>query len=111
MLQSRQGADLTGAFPDIAAAATELGEALVLGGARNASPTCAPRYRGSAPRPCPHGSGDSSSSGWVTRTAYPETPPRVEYQLTPEGTRLHVVFDAMTAWAEQVLPPTGSTDR
>lgn len=30
MLQSRQGADLTGAFPDIAAAATELGEALVL---------------------------------------------------------------------------------
>lgn len=32
MLQSRQGADLTGAFPDIAAAATELSEALVLDG-------------------------------------------------------------------------------
>ncbi|QMV12126.1 ATP-dependent DNA ligase [Streptomyces lincolnensis] len=32
MLQSRQGADLTGAFPDIAAAATEPGEALVLDG-------------------------------------------------------------------------------
>lgn len=32
MLQSCQGADLTGAFPDIAAAATELGEALVLDG-------------------------------------------------------------------------------
>lgn len=36
MLQSRQGAgagaDLTGAFPDLATAATELGEALVLDG-------------------------------------------------------------------------------
>ncbi|WP_307042661.1 ATP-dependent DNA ligase [Streptomyces achromogenes] len=32
MLQSRQGADLTGAFPDIAAAASELSEALVLDG-------------------------------------------------------------------------------
>ncbi|MER7694110.1 winged helix-turn-helix transcriptional regulator [Streptomyces sp. NPDC097610] len=35
--------------------------------------------------------------GLVTRTAYPEIPPRVEYQLTPEGTRLQVVFDAMGA--------------
>lgn len=32
MLQSRQGSDLTGAFPDIAAAASELSEALVLDG-------------------------------------------------------------------------------
>ncbi len=32
MLQSRQGADLTSAFPDIAGAATGLGEALVLDG-------------------------------------------------------------------------------
>lgn len=32
MLQSRRGADVTGAFPDIAAAATELSEALVLDG-------------------------------------------------------------------------------
>ncbi|WP_370666359.1 hypothetical protein [Streptomyces sp. IBSBF 2507] len=32
MVQSRQGADLTAAFPDIAAAAVGLGEALVLDG-------------------------------------------------------------------------------
>ncbi|QYX82807.1 helix-turn-helix transcriptional regulator [Streptomyces akebiae] len=46
--------------------------------------------------------------GLVTRTAYPEVPPRVEYRLTPAGTRLQVVFDAMAAWAEQDLPRTGS---
>ncbi|MEV0173265.1 helix-turn-helix domain-containing protein [Streptomyces sp. NPDC050803] len=53
-------------------------------------------------------------TGLVTRTAYPEIPPRVEYELTPEGARLQVVFDAMAAWAEQDLPRTGSfrvTDR
>ncbi|MET8981469.1 helix-turn-helix domain-containing protein [Streptomyces sp. NPDC004539] len=48
-------------------------------------------------------------AGLVTRTAYPEIPPRVEYELTPEGMRLQTVFDAMTAWVEQDLPRTGST--
>ena len=48
------------------------------------------------------------SAGLVTRTAYPEIPPRVEYQLTEAGTRLQTVFDAMTAWAEQDLPRTAS---
>ena len=50
----------------------------------------------------------------MTRTAYPEIPPRVEYKLTPEGTRLQVVFDAMGARSERDLPRTGSagsTDR
>ncbi|MFE9445622.1 winged helix-turn-helix transcriptional regulator [Streptomyces sp. NPDC006602] len=46
--------------------------------------------------------------GLVTRTAYPEVPPRVEYQLTEAGTRLQAVFDAMADWAEQDLPRTGS---
>ncbi|MFD5482179.1 winged helix-turn-helix transcriptional regulator [Streptomyces hawaiiensis] len=53
-------------------------------------------------------------TGLVTRTAYPEVPPRVEYQLTPAGTRLQLVFDAMTAWVDQDLPRAGSargTDR
>jgi DNA-binding HxlR family transcriptional regulator len=43
-------------------------------------------------------------TGLVTRTAYPEIPPRVEYQLSPEGARLKVVLATMAAWAEQDLP-------
>jgi DNA-binding HxlR family transcriptional regulator len=43
-------------------------------------------------------------TGLVTRTAYPEIPPRVEYRLTPAGERLKVVLDAMAAWADQDLP-------
>ena len=43
-------------------------------------------------------------AGLVTRTAYPEIPPRVVYQLTPAGARLEVVLAAMGAWAEQDLP-------
>lgn len=40
----------------------------------------------------------------VTRTAYPEIPPRVVYELTPAGLRLKTVLDAMYDWAEQDLP-------
>ena len=47
--------------------------------------------------------------GLVTRTAYPEIPPRVEYELTPAGARLEVVLATMGAWAEQDLPRTGAT--
>ncbi|WP_445168547.1 winged helix-turn-helix transcriptional regulator [Mycolicibacterium sp. Dal123E01] len=43
-------------------------------------------------------------AGLVTRTAYPQIPPRVEYQLTPAGARLEVVLEAMAAWADQDLP-------
>lgn len=37
--------------------------------------------------------------GIVTRTAYAEIPPRVEYELTPLGIQLRPVLDAMGAWA------------
>jgi DNA-binding HxlR family transcriptional regulator len=39
--------------------------------------------------------------GILTRTAYPEIPPRVEYQLTPTGRSLEHPIRAITTWAEQ----------
>lgn len=46
--------------------------------------------------------------GIVTRTAYAQIPPRVEYRLTPLGQRLRNVLDAMAAWAA-TIPTTTST--
>lgn len=37
--------------------------------------------------------------GLVTRTAYPEIPPRVVYELTPVGQDLRSVLEAMNTWA------------
>jgi DNA-binding HxlR family transcriptional regulator len=39
--------------------------------------------------------------GILTRTAYPEIPPRVEYELTPLGLSLEPPIRAVTTWAEQ----------
>jgi DNA-binding HxlR family transcriptional regulator len=43
--------------------------------------------------------------GIVTRTTYPEIPPRVEYQLTPLGEGLREVLDAMATWAMTIQEP------
>lgn len=40
--------------------------------------------------------------GIVTRTAYAEVPPRVEYELTEVGQGLRPVLEAMNAWASTV---------
>lgn len=40
--------------------------------------------------------------GIVTRTVYPEIPPRVEYALTEIGQGLRPVLEAMNAWAMTV---------
>src|SRR5215211_551687 len=37
--------------------------------------------------------------GMVTRTVYPEVPPRVEYALTPLGTTLRQLVRGLVAWS------------
>ncbi|WDZ84610.1 winged helix-turn-helix transcriptional regulator [Micromonospora cathayae] len=41
--------------------------------------------------------------GLVTRTAYPENPPRVEYALTPLGRTLIDLLDAARRWTDDHL--------
>lgn len=38
--------------------------------------------------------------GLLTRTVYPEVPPKVEYTLTELGYSLKPVLDALSAWGE-----------
>lgn len=40
--------------------------------------------------------------GLVSRTIYPEVPPRVEYALTAEGQRLRAVVDVMGEFGERL---------
>lgn len=38
--------------------------------------------------------------GVITRTVYPEVPPRVEYALSELGQSMRPILDAMQAWGE-----------
>ncbi|MFC7640340.1 winged helix-turn-helix transcriptional regulator [Streptosporangium lutulentum] len=42
--------------------------------------------------------------GLVTRTAYDENPPRVEYELTPLGRSLLTLIEAARAWSKITSP-------
>ena len=58
--------------------------------------------------------------GYVTRTAYPTIPPKVEYSLTSLGASLLVVIEPLVEWADRnheqvnrareayVLPPSAT---
>jgi DNA-binding HxlR family transcriptional regulator len=50
------------------------------------------------------------SEGIVTRIVHPDTPVRIEYQLTEKGRDLSSVTDAVTAWAYRWLAPVKEAD-
>ena len=39
--------------------------------------------------------------GIITRTVYPEVPPRVEYALSPLGETMRPILDAMAQWGTE----------
>ena len=41
------------------------------------------------------------SDGIITRTVYPEVPPRVEYALSELGESMRPILDAMQAWGQE----------
>ena len=45
------------------------------------------------------------AEGIVRRIVTPETPVRVEYELTDKGTDLHAALGAIAHWAEEWIPP------
>lgn len=45
------------------------------------------------------------SEGVVERCVIPETPVRIEYSLTEKGRGLAAAVQAISAWAEEWLPP------
>ena len=46
-----------------------------------------------------------AADGLVERIDYHETPPRVEYRLTPDGEDLMPIFDALQAYIRQRMAP------
>ena len=49
--------------------------------------------------------------GLVSRTVYPQVPPRVEYALTPLGRTLTEPIAALRRWAEEHIAEVGAAQR
>jgi DNA-binding HxlR family transcriptional regulator len=47
---------------------------------------------------------DLEKKGLLTRTVYPEVPPKVEYHITPLGQTLKPIVDAMHQWGLEHRP-------
>lgn len=43
------------------------------------------------------------SDGLITRTIYPEVPPKVEYSITEKGLSLYPILEAMCEWGAKNL--------
>jgi DNA-binding HxlR family transcriptional regulator len=65
-----------------------------------ASPTCATRSAGSRRRSSPRRCA-LERDGLISRHAYPQVPPKVEYALTELGGSLCTPVQGLRAWAEQ----------
>ena len=50
------------------------------------------------------------ADGLITRTVYPEVPPRVEYALSELGESLKPILDAMKAWGESYKASQGQPE-
>jgi len=44
---------------------------------------------------------EMETAGLLTRRRYPEVPPRVVYELTPEAEKLRGLLEALERWAEK----------
>lgn len=44
------------------------------------------------------------ADGLITRTEYPQIPPKVEYSLSEKGWSLYPLMEAMCAWGEKNKP-------
>ncbi|GAA5011917.1 winged helix-turn-helix transcriptional regulator [Actinopolymorpha pittospori] len=73
------------------------------GGPRRFSELKAP-LRGITPKVLTQTLRAMERDGLVTRTAYDENPPRVEYELTPLGRSLLTLVAAARAWSRDHLP-------
>ena len=47
--------------------------------------------------------------GVISRTVYPEVPPRVEYAITDFGRTLIPILDALCTWGAEYLGPHGDS--
>ncbi len=48
--------------------------------------------------------------GLITRTVYPEIPPRVEYALSDIGEKMRPIISAMEAWGKSYQALVGESD-